>query len=93
MLKVNEYFDGNVKSIALQNSDGDLTVGVMKAGKYQFSTSKKEYMFVASGKLNVKLPGEGEFKMIEKHGNFEVEANQTFEVEAPEDTIYICRYE
>ena len=41
MIKVNEYFSGNVKSMAVQNSDGEQTVGVMKAGEYKFSTSKK----------------------------------------------------
>lgn len=93
MIKVNEYFSGNVKSMALQNSDGEQTVGVMKAGKYRFSTSKKEYMFVASGKLRVKLPNETDLKEISSHGSFEVEADRSFDVEVLEDTIYICRYE
>lgn len=28
MLKVNEYFDGNVKSIAFDNAEGQATIGV-----------------------------------------------------------------
>lgn len=93
MIKVNEYFSGNVKSIAVQNSDGEQTVGVMKAGEYKFSTSKKEFMFVASGQMDVKLPDESEFKSFSNHGSFVVEANQSFDVIVKEDTIYICRYE
>ena len=93
MIKVNEYFSGNVKSMAVQNSDGEQTVGVMKAGEYKFSTSKKEFMFVASGQMDVKLPGESEFKSFSNHGSFVVEANQSFDVIVKEDTIYICRYE
>lgn len=93
MIKVNEYFSGNVKSIAVQNSDGEQTVGVMKAGEYKFSTSKKEFMFVVSGQMDVKLPDESEFKSFSNHGSFVVEANQSFDVIVKEDTIYICRYE
>ena len=93
MIKVNEYFSGNVKSIAVQNSDGEQTVGVMKAGEYKFSTSKKEFMFVASGQMDVKLPGESGFKSFSNHGSLVVEANQSFDVIVKEDTIYICRYE
>ena len=93
MIKVNEYFSGKVKSMAVQNSDGEQTVGVMKAGEYKFSTSKKEFMFVVSGQMDVKLPGESEFKNISKHGDFVVEANQSFDVVVKEDTIYLCRYE
>lgn len=32
MLKSNEYFEGKVKSIALKNAQGILTVGVMDIG-------------------------------------------------------------
>jgi len=35
MLKVNEYFDGKVKSIALENAEGNATVGVMEQGAGQ----------------------------------------------------------
>lgn len=93
MIKINEYFSGNVKSMAVHNSDGEQTVGVMKVGEYQFSTSKKEFMFVASGQMDVKLPGETVFKSISNHGSFVVEAHQSFDVIVKEDTIYICRYE
>ena len=50
-------------------------------------------MFLASGQMDVKLPGESEFKTISKHGDFVVEANQSFDVVVKEDTIYLCRYE
>ena len=36
MLKVNEYFDGKVKSIGFANAGGNATVGVMAPGEYQF---------------------------------------------------------
>ena len=42
MLKVNEYFDGKVKSIALKSGALPETVGVMDQGEYEFGTSQKK---------------------------------------------------
>jgi len=57
MFKVNEYFDGKVKSIAFENSEGQATVGVIAKGEWEFATSTVEYMTVTSGKMTVLLPG------------------------------------
>lgn len=62
MFKVNEYFDGNVKSIAFENQGGPATIGVMAPGKYEFNTSTVEHMTVTSGMLTVLQPGESEWK-------------------------------
>ena len=48
MLKVNEYFEGNVKSISLTTGEGPATVGVMAKGSYEFGTSQKEIMIVTT---------------------------------------------
>lgn len=58
MFKTNEYFDGQVKSIAFKTKEGEATIGVMAAGEYEFGTSTKEHMTVISGKMEVKLPNE-----------------------------------
>ena len=58
MLKVNQYFDGKVASIALQTATLPATVGVMQPGEYTFGTSQFETMSIISGALTVKLPGE-----------------------------------
>ena len=62
MFKVNEYYDGKVKSLAFENAEGNLTIGVMAPGEYEFGTSTVEYMTVVSGELTVKLPGDDEWK-------------------------------
>ncbi|MDX1452457.1 MAG: pyrimidine/purine nucleoside phosphorylase [Oleiphilaceae bacterium] len=93
MLKVNEYFDGKVKSIAFQNDDLPATVGVMAAGDYTFGTSQKEYMTVVSGELQVKLPGSDSFESFKDGQTFTVEANQSFDLKVPVATAYLCRYE
>lgn len=92
MFDVNEYFDGNVKSIALNNSQGQLTVGVMAVGDYTFGTSQHETMTVVSGALTVKLPGSEEWLTFNAGERFEIDANQSFDVKVAEQTAYLCQY-
>lgn len=92
MFDVNEYFDGNVKSIALDNSQGQLTVGVMAVGEYTFGTSQHETMTVVSGALMVKLPGSEEWLTFNAGERFEIDANQSFDVKVSEQTAYLCQY-
>jgi uncharacterized protein YaiE (UPF0345 family) len=61
MLKVNEYFDGKVKSIGFEDGEGPVTSGVMESGDYTFSTSSKELMTVVTGALAIKRPGNSEW--------------------------------
>ena len=61
MLKVNEYFDGNIKSIGFNTDTLPATVGVMIPGEYVFNTADKEKMTVISGALPIKLSGKNEF--------------------------------
>jgi len=42
MFKTNNYFDGNVTSIAFQTETLPATVGVMAIGEYVFNTTEKE---------------------------------------------------
>ncbi len=50
MMQVNEYFDSNVKSLALENARmAGLPQIVMDAGEYEFGTTTIEYMTVISG--------------------------------------------
>jgi len=93
MIKNNEYFEGKVKSIALENATGRFTVGVMDIGEYEFGTSTVEYMTVVSGALNVLLPGASNWKLFEAGDTFIVEANNKFQLQVKEQTAYLCRYE
>jgi uncharacterized protein YaiE (UPF0345 family) len=93
MLEVNEYFDGNVKSIGFQSATLPATVGVMAPGEYEFSTSKKETVTVVSGMLTVKLPGSEEWVEHKAFDVFQVDANQTFFLQVAVDTAYLCTYE
>jgi uncharacterized protein YaiE (UPF0345 family) len=92
MLKVNEYFEGKVKSISLTTNEGPATVGVMAKGSYEFGTSQKEIMVVTTGVLTVKRPGSTEWKTFKPYDRFEVEANRKFQLDVPADASYICYY-
>lgn len=92
MFKVNEYFDGNVKSLAFENTEGPVTIGVMAAGEYEFGTSTVEYMTVTSGELVVQLPGESEWKSYKPYETFIVQKDTKFKVKVNEASAYKCVY-
>ena len=92
MFKTNEYFDGKVKSIAFETAEGPATVGVMAKGEYVFGTSTVEYMTVTSGKMDVKLPGDTQWKTYKEFETFIVPKDVKFNVKVDGDTSYRCLY-
>ncbi|CCQ73004.1 pyrimidine/purine nucleoside phosphorylase [Magnetospira sp. QH-2] len=93
MLKVNEYFEGAVKSIGFQSETLPASVGVMAPGDYEFGTSQKETMTVISGALIVRLPGEDDWQTFAPNQSFQVDADRKFLVKVLVDTAYLCTYE
>ncbi len=92
MFNKNEYFDGKVASLAFEGNDGRATCGVMAAGEYEFGTSTIEIMTVVSGVMEVKLPGESEYKSYKQFDTFEVAKDVKFGVRVAADTAYLCLY-
>jgi len=92
MFKVNEYFDGKVKSIAFTDEKGEATLGVMAPGDYEFGTSCLEVMNVVSGKLTIQLPDSDEWNSYGPDEQFTVEKNIKFKVKVEESSSYLCRY-
>jgi purine/pyrimidine-nucleoside phosphorylase len=92
MIKLNEYFDGKVKSLALQNSEGNSTIGVMAPGEYEFGTSTIEHMTVVSGSLTVKLPGQSDWRTFKANDTFIVDKDQKFQLKVSEHSAYLCKY-
>lgn len=92
MFKVNEYFDGTVKSIAFSLSQGPATIGVMAAGEYEFGTSQLEIMHVIAGALTVKLPDSEQWETFQAGSQFTVPANSKFQLKVATDTAYLCEY-
>ncbi|BCX69648.1 pyrimidine/purine nucleoside phosphorylase [Pseudomonas monsensis] len=92
MFKVNEYFDGTVKSIAFGTAEGPATIGVMAPGEYEFGTSQREIMHVVSGALTVKLPDSNDWETFAAGSQFNVPANSKFQLKVAVDTAYLCEY-
>lgn len=92
MFKVNEYFDGTVKSIAFQQAEGAATIGVMAPGTYNFGTADREIMHVISGSLKVLFAGSSDWETFNQGDQFRVPANTKFDLEVAVDTAYLCEY-
>ena len=92
MFKVNEYFDGTVKSIAFTGAEGPATDGVMAPGEYEFGTAQREIMHVVSGALTVKLPDSDNWETFSAGSQFNVPANAKFQLKVAVDTAYLCEY-
>ncbi|WP_432452028.1 MULTISPECIES: pyrimidine/purine nucleoside phosphorylase [unclassified Agarivorans] len=92
MLKSNEYFNGQVKSIGFAGKEKPSSVGVMAVGEYEFGTAEAELMVVVSGELIVKLPGEQEWRSFKDGQQFNVPGNAKFQLKVPCETAYLCVY-
>lgn len=92
MLKINQYFDGQVASIAFDTDTLPATVGVMAAGEYEFNTESPETMTVVSGELIVRLEGDDDWLSYTSGDQFDVPGNSSFSLQVPVDTAYMCTY-
>jgi len=92
--RANQYFDGQVTSRTVIDSDGkNKTLGVMMPGKYTFETKSAEHMEILSGKVEVEVRGEEINKELIVGGEyFEVPANSSFDINVLEITDYCCSY-
>jgi len=91
--EANIYFDGKVTSRTVLFPDGSKkTLGVMLPGEYEFNTGDKEIMEIASGELDVLLPGEKEWKHIKGGQSFEVAAHAKFKLKVNKLTDYCCSF-
>jgi uncharacterized protein YaiE (UPF0345 family) len=87
----NVYFDGNVQSLGLETAKGKATLGVMKKGTYQFSTSTPEKMVIISGIMKVKLV-DSDWVAYHEQQQFDVAAGSSFDIICDADVAYLCYY-
>jgi uncharacterized protein YaiE (UPF0345 family) len=91
--EANVYFDGKVNSRTIYLEDSSRqTLGVMQPGTYTFDTNEAEIMEMMSGDLDVRLPGESEFRKLNTPESFNVPANSSFDVVVRTVTDYCCSY-
>ncbi|MEG0007912.1 pyrimidine/purine nucleoside phosphorylase [Aeromonas lusitana] len=92
MLKVNEYFDGNVKSIGFEQKSEKATVGVMDVGDYLFNTAAPERMTVIKGALRIQLADEDDWHTYRQGQSFDVAGHSSFKLEVETPTAYLCEF-
>ena len=89
----NIYFEGKVVSRNIFLKDGSKkTLGVMLPGEYEFNTESRELMEIISGKLNLKLKNDNDWKLISDGMDFNIPKNSSFEVRVLELVNYTCSY-
>lgn len=89
----NIYFEGKVISRNIFSKDGSKkTLGVMLPGEYEFNTDSRELMEIISGKLNLKIKGNNDWKLITEGKDFSIPKNSSFKVEILELVNYVCSY-
>jgi purine/pyrimidine-nucleoside phosphorylase len=91
MIKVNEYFDGKVKSLGFELSATPYTVGVILAGAYTFNTEKIEHLQIVAGALDVK-PGAGVWQTLRTGDSITIPAGTSFDLKLKNPAAYICAY-
>ena len=92
-LSANIYYEGKVISRNIFLKDGSKkTLGVMLVGEYEFNTVNRENMKIINGKLNLKLKGDNQWKLISNGMEFNIPKNSSFKVEVVEIVNYICSY-
>ena len=91
MIKLNEYFDGKVKSLGAESSQGRFTAGIMVPGEYVFKTDQEEHITVTLGDLHIRLP-QKEWEKISKGETLVVPAGISFDLRIDETASYICFY-
>ena len=91
--EANLYFDGKVASRTVVFPDGSKkTLGVMQPGEYEFNTVDKELMEIISGELDVLLPGEKSWKLVQGGESFDVSANAKFTMKVKKLSDYCCSF-
>ncbi len=89
----NIYFEGKVISRNIFFKDGSKkTLGVMLVGEYEFNTVSREVMEIISGKLNLKVEGHNDWRLITEGMNFSIPQNSSFKVKVKELVNYSCSY-
>jgi len=91
--KANIYFEGQVTSRTIIDSDGSRkTLGIMMPGSYTFSTDLAEHMEILQGEVEVEFPDDSNKEVIKGGDFFEVPANSSFDIKVKTITDYCCTY-
>ena len=89
----NIYFEGRVISRNITfRDDSTKTLGVMLPGEYEFKTQSREVMEIITGKLNLRLKIDNDWRIIKEGMEFEIPKNSSFKIKVTELVNYTCSY-
>jgi uncharacterized protein YaiE (UPF0345 family) len=91
MIKVNNYFDGNVKSLGFERQEAAFTAGVVLPGTYTFDTESEEHLTITVGEIEVQPPG-SEWQTVKTGETVTISANSSFGLKVKEPASYICKF-
>ena len=91
MIKVNEYFEGKIKSLGFELHGTQYTVGVILPGDYSIDTEKEEHITLTVGEFEIRPP-DSDWKTAQIGDTIVIPANSTFDVKVSEPVSYICMY-
>ena len=91
MIKVNNYFDGNVKSLGFEREEAAFTAGVVLPGAYTFDTESEEHLTITVGEIEVQPPG-SDWQTVKTGETVTIPANSSFDLKVKETASYICKF-
>ncbi len=91
MIKVNEYFEGKIKSLEAEFEGVRFTTGIFLPGDYNFETKEERHITVTLGSLSIRLPRE-EWKKVSKGETIIVPAGVKIDLRVDKTNSYICLY-
>jgi purine/pyrimidine-nucleoside phosphorylase len=93
-LKANVYFDGGVVSHGFAMPDGSRkSVGVIRPGKYHFTTDSPERMEIIAGECAVQQTGAKDWTSYKAGSFFEVPKKSAFDIRVEKGLAeYLCSY-
>ena len=91
MIKVNEYFDGKIKSLGFERHGTPYTAGVILPGEYAIDTEQEEHITVTVGECEIRPP-DSDWKTAQLGDTIVIPANATFDMKLSEPVSYICMY-
>jgi len=91
MIKVNEYFEGKIKSLGAEGKSGPFTAGIIEPGEYTIPTSSEEHVSIILGRCRVRVAG-GSWINVAEGDNFIVPARSEVTFDAREPVAYLCLY-
>jgi len=91
MIKVNEYFNGSLKSLESSIDGKRFTVGIFLPGHYPVTTGAEEHVTVTVGSIEVQVPGE-ECKTLQRGETIVLPPKSDVRFLVRKPASYICFY-